>query len=236
MFFNPMYFAFILPGVLLAGWAQWKVMSAYRLASQIPSLLGFTGAQAAEHMLRSAGVEGLLIEPIGGELSDHYDPAGKVLRLSEGVYGSHSLAAVGIAAHEAGHALQDAQHYPLLVLRGALVPMASLGSNLSWVVIMVGMLMLAAVPVLGKTVLLAGIALFSLTVLFQLVNLPVEFDASRRARLALVEHGIVSPDEDLEVKKVLDAAALTYLAGTLTGILTLFYYLWSSGFLGGRDE
>ena len=187
-------------------------------------------------MLQANGVTGLGIEPIAGEMTDHYDPQSKTLRLSEGVYGSTSLAAVGIAAHEAGHALQDAQRYPLLVTRGALVPVANLAGNLSWFIILAGMVLLAAGAILGKVVLLAGIGLFSVTVLFQLVNLPVEFDASRRARVALVEQGIVSPDEDQEVKKVLDAAALTYLAGTLTGILTLVYYLYEAGLLGGRQE
>jgi len=232
-YMNFTYLLFALPGMLLAAWAQYKVTSAYRRASQISSHQGFTGAQAASHMLQAYGVGGLGIEPIAGEMTDHYDPKDKVLRLSEGVYASTSLAAVGIAAHEAGHALQDAQRYPLLVTRGALVPLANVAGNLSWFIIMGGMLLLATGAILGKVVLLVGVALFSVTVLFQLVNLPVEFDASRRARIALVEQGIVSPDEDLEVKKVLDAAALTYLAGTLTGIFTLVYYLYESGLLGG---
>jgi hypothetical protein len=236
MFFNFTYLLFALPGMLLAAWAQYKVTSAYRRASQIPCQQGFTGAEAANHMLNAYGVPGLGIEPIAGEMTDHYDPQSKTLRLSEGVYGSNSLAAVGIAAHEAGHALQDAQRYPLLVTRGALVPVANIAGNLSWFIILAGMVLLAAGAILGKAVLLAGVGLFSVTVLFQLVNLPVEFDASRRARVALVEQGIVSPAEDQEVKKVLDAAALTYLAGTLTGILTLLYYLYESGLLGGRDE
>jgi hypothetical protein len=123
-----------------------------------------------------------------------------------------------------------------MVLRGALVPMASFGSGMSWVVIMAGMFMLAMHLVLGKLVLLAGIGLFSLTVIFQLVNLPVEFDASRRARIALVQHGLIAPDEDEVVKRVLDAAALTYVAATLTTVLTLLYYLWRSGLLGGRND
>ena len=143
---------------------------------------------------------------------------------------------LGIVAHEVGHALQDAHRYPLMVLRGALVPMASFGSGMSWVVIMAGMFMLAMHLVLGKVVLLAGIGLFSLTVIFQLVNLPVEFDASRRARIALVQHGLIAPDEDEVVKRVLDAAALTYVAATLTTVLTLLYYLWRSGLLGGRND
>jgi Zn-dependent membrane protease YugP len=197
---------------------------------------GITGAQTAYAILQAEGISDVGIEPIAGQLSDHYDPTTKTLRLSEGVYGSDSLAALGIAAHEVGHALQDAHRYPLMVLRGALVPMASFGSGMSWVVIMAGMFMLAMHLVLGKVVLLAGIGLFSLTVLFQLVNLPVEFDASRRARIALVQHGLIAPDEDEVVKRVLDAAALTYVAATLTTVLTLLYYLWRSGLLGGRND
>jgi Zn-dependent membrane protease YugP len=200
------------------------------------SSTGITGAQTAYAILRAEGISNVLIEPIAGQLSDHYDPTTKTLRLSEGVYGSDSLAAMGIAAHEVGHALQDAQRYPLMVLRGALVPMASFGSGMSWVVIMVGMFLLAMHLVLGKVVLLAGIGLFSLTVIFQLVNLPVEFDASRRARIALVTHRLIAPEEDEVVKKVLDAAALTYVAATLTTILTLLYYMWRAGLLGGRND
>ncbi|MFM7113628.1 MAG: zinc metallopeptidase [Planctomycetota bacterium] len=232
------YFVFLAPGILLAMWAQWRVHAAYSWASGIGSGVRATGAETAAAILRAEGIADVGIEPVEGQLSDHYDPQSKVLRLSEGVYGSESLAALGIAAHEAGHALQDAHRYPLMALRGALVPMASLGSGMSWFVILAGTLMLAAHLALGKVVLLAGIGLFSLTVLFQLVNLPVEFDASRRARIALLQNGLVSREEDAVVAKVLDAAALTYVAATLTSILTLLYYLWRSGLLGngGRDE
>jgi Zn-dependent membrane protease YugP len=230
------YFVFLAPGMLLAMWAQWRVQAAYNWASGLRSSTGITGAQTAYAILRAEGISNVLIEPIAGQLSDHYDPTTKTLRLSEGVYGSDSLAAMGIAAHEVGHALQDAQRYPLMVLRGALVPMASFGSGMSWVVIMVGMFLLAMHLVLGKVVLLAGIGLFSLTVIFQLVNLPVEFDASRRARIALVQHRLIAPEEDEVVKKVLDAAALTYVAATLTTILTLLYYMWRAGLLGGRND
>ena len=230
------YFVFLAPGMLLAMWTQWRVQAAYTWASGLRASTGITGAQTAYAILQAEGISDVGIEPIAGQLSDHYDPTTKTLRLSEGVYGSDSLAALGIAAHEVGHALQDAHRYPLMVLRGALVPMASFGSGMSWVVIMAGMFMLAMHLVLGKVVLLAGIGLFSLTVLFQLVNLPVEFDASRRARIALVQHGLIAPDEDEVVKRVLDAAALTYVAATLTTVLTLLYYLWRSGLLGGRND
>src|SRR5919198_2171096 len=226
--FDPMYLAFLAPGILLALWAQLRVQSAYQEASRIPARSGLTGAQAADALLRRAGVPGVDIEPVEGFLSDHYVPGQKVLRLSPVVYSGRSLAAVGIAAHESGHAIQDARRYPLLVLRSALVPVANVGSSLSWIIIMVGFALasLAWIKV--------GILAFSTTVVFQLVNLPVEFDASRRARLALVQGGLVTPEEDAEVKRVLDAAALTYVAATLTAVLTLLYFLFRAGLLGGR--
>ncbi|MFN4259940.1 MAG: zinc metallopeptidase [Gemmataceae bacterium] len=228
MFFDPMYFLFLAPAILLAMWAQWRVHSAYHHASQIPASSGFTGAQTAAHMLDTAGVRGVRVEPVEGFLSDHYVPGERVLRLSPGVYSARSLAALGIAAHEAGHALQDATRYPLLVVRNGLVPLASIGSNLSWVLILAGFFMQLA------GLIYLGIAAFSLTVLFQLVNLPVEFDASRRARLALVQGGLISPREEAEVARVLNAAAMTYVAATLTSVLTLLYFLYRAGFFGGH--
>ena len=225
-----MYWVFLAPGILLALWAQYRVSSAYSQAKEVPARSGVTGAEAAQAVLADARVPAVAIEPTEGFLSDHYVPGERVLRLSPEVYAGRSLASLGIAAHEAGHAIQDARGYPLLVVRNALVPLASIGSSLSWVLILVGFLLssLALVKV--------GIVAFSLTVLFQLVNLPVEFDASRRARVALVQGGLVAQDEDATVKKVLDAAALTYVAATLTSILTLLYFLFRAGLLGGRDE
>src|SRR5262245_26443220 len=208
--FDPYYFLFLAPGILLALWAQWRVKSTYAEASQVPASSGYAGAQAAGALLHSAGINGVAIEPVEGFLSDHYSPGEKVLRLSADVYTGRSLAALGIAAHESGHAMQDAQNYPLLVWRNALVPLANFGSNAAWLIMLVGFLLASAQLVL------AGIIAFSLTVLFQLVNLPVEFDASRRARLALVGSGLITPDEDHTVGKVLNAAALTYVAATLT--------------------
>lgn len=221
------YIIFLAPGILLAMWAQWRVHSAYSEASKIASSRGIVGAEAAQEVLFNAGVSGVRIEPVEGFLSDHYVPGEKILRLSPDVYAGRSLAALGIAAHEAGHAIQDAYRYPLLVLRNGLVPMASIGSNMSWIVIIAGFL-LHLTPLIW-----VGIGLFSLVVLFQLVNLPVEFDASRRARVALVEGRLITEEEDLVVKKVLDAAALTYVAATLTSVLTLLYFLFRSGLLGG---
>ena len=226
--FDPMYLLFLAPAMLLAAWAQFRVKSAFHEASQIPAGAGVTGARAAHEVLRSAGVDGVQIEPVEGFLSDHYDPRTKVLRLSPDVYAGRSLAALGIAAHEAGHALQDADRYPLMVVRNAIVPIAGIGSNAAWVLMMVGFLLSSLALVT------AGIVAFSLTVIFQLVNLPVEFDASRRARRVLLETGLVSAEESVEVKRVLDAAALTYVAATLTAVLTLLYFLFRSGLLGDR--
>jgi uncharacterized protein len=228
--FDPVYFLFLAPGILLAMWAQWRVRGAYAEASQVPSRAGLSGAQAAHALLSREGVPGVEIEPVEGFLSDHYVPGQKVLRLSPEVYAGRSLAAVGIAAHESGHAIQDARGYPLLVIRNVLVPVANFGSSVSWILILVGFALssMAWIKV--------GILAFAAVVLFQLVNLPVEFDASRRARLALVDGGIVDPQEAAVVKGVLDAAALTYVAATLTAVLTLLYFLFRSGLLGGRGN
>ena len=228
MFFDPLYFLILAPGILLAMWAQFKVSSAYSRGSQIPASTGITGAQAAHQILSAAGIHDVAIEPVAGQLTDHYDPGSHVLRLSEGVYGGRTVAALGIAAHEAGHAVQHAARYSPLVVRNFLVPAAGLGSSAAWIIFMAGLLL----HMTGLA--LIGMALFSLVVLFQVVNLPVEFDASRRARRLLLATGLVSPGEDREVASVLNAAALTYVAATLTSILTLLYYVIRSGILGGR--
>jgi Zn-dependent membrane protease YugP len=227
---DPYYFLFLGPAILLAIWAQLRVQSAFQQASRIPARTGLTGAEAAAAVMDNAGVRGVEIEPVQGFLSDHYVPGQRVLRLSPPVFSGRSLAAVGIAAHESGHAIQDARRYPLLVLRNALVPVASVGSNLSWVIIMVGFALASMAWIK------IGILAFSATVLFQLVNLPVEFDASRRARLALVDGGLIDREEDVVVKRVLDAAALTYVAATLSAVLTLLYFLFRAGLLGGRSN
>ena len=230
MFFDPVYLLYILPGLGLSLWAQWRVKSAYAEGSQVAAASGVTGAQAAAEVMRAAGVHGVTIEPIGGSLTDHYDPRAKVLRLSEGVYAGRSLAALGVAAHEAGHAVQDASGYPGLVVRNAIVPIAGIGSSVFWLLIVAGALLNMFQLVV------AGIALFSVNVVFQLVNLPVEYDASRRARQALLAVGLVRPDEEGTVRRVLGAAALTYVAATVTSILTLLYYLNRFGLLGGRRD
>jgi len=228
IYYDYMYFLFLAPGILLALWAQWRVKSAYAAASRIAPVSGYNGAQAADAVLQQAGVEGVQIEPVQGFMTDHYVPGQKILRLSPEVYGGRSLAALGIAAHESGHAIQDARRYPLLVVRNLMVPLASFGSGISWILILIGF-------VLAMTnLVLIGIFAFSLVVVFQLVNLPVEFDASRRARIALLDGGLITQEEDATVAKVLNAAALTYVAGTLTSVLTLLYYLYRAGLLGGR--
>ncbi|MGC3967490.1 MAG: zinc metallopeptidase [Pirellulales bacterium] len=227
MFFNLEYLLWVAPALLLAAWAQMKVRSTYAAAQQEPAPL--SGAAAARHILNSAGLSYIEIEETPGYLSDHYDPANKVLRLSPENYRGRSLAAVGIAAHEAGHALQDAQQYAPMVVRNAAVPIANFGSGISITLLLIGLLM--HLPILFW----AGIVLFSGVVFFQLVNLPVEFDASNRAKRVLVELGIVPAQEMRAVNGVLNAAAWTYVAGTLQSVLTLLYYL--SFFSGGsRDD
>lgn len=228
--FDPMYMMFVLPAMLLAVFAQFRVKSAYARASKIPSRSGLTGAQAASQILAANGISNVRIELAQGYLSDHYDPKAKALRLSQDVYHGHSLASLGIAAHEVGHALQDKERYGPLVIRNGIVPLAAVGSNLSYFIIFIGLSMGA----LGFVML--GIALFSLTVIFQLINLPVEFDASSRAKSILVNRGMILGDEEKEVSSVLNAAALTYVAATISSILTLLYYLWRAGLLGGSRQ
>jgi hypothetical protein len=217
MFFDWHYFLWIAPALLLAFWAQMRVKSTYAEAQQIPAPL--SGAAAARHILDSAGLQNVAIEQIPGQLTDHYDSQAKVLRLSSEVYQSRSLAAVGIAAHESGHALQDAQGYAPLVIRNAAVPAASFGSPISYTLILAGFFLHFGILIW------AGIGLFACVVFFQLVNLPVEFNASARAKAQLVSLGIINHDELTYVNKVLDAAAWTYVAATLQSVLTLLYYV-----------
>ncbi len=225
MFWMPdlMYFVFVAPALLLAIIAQAMVRSAYEKMSRVPASM--RGAEAARRILDANGLHDVRIEQIAGELSDHYDPRDKVLRLSPNVFGVNSMAAVGIAAHEAGHALQDARHYAPLVIRNLAVPAASFGSSVGTILLMVGMVMAFSMIPIGKYVFLLGIIAFGATVVFQLINLPVEFDASARAKAELVHLGIVSGPEIHYVSKVLNAAALTYVAATLQAVLTLAYYI-----------
>jgi len=218
MFFDPKYFLFVGPAILLGLWAQWRVSSAYAAAARMRSSM--TGAQAARRLLDGAGLQSVGIEPIQGHLSDHYDPRHKVLRLSPEVYQGNSLASVGIAAHEAGHAIQDARRYAPLVIRNAAVPLAAFGSNVGIILVIIG-----AVLSMNAYLIWAGIALFSCVVFFQLINLPVEFNASSRAKALLTEMGIVHPREMQPVNNVLSAAALTYVAATLQAVMVLIYLL-----------
>jgi uncharacterized protein len=229
MFFGPGYFEYLIwiaPAILLALWAQMRIRSTYAQAQQAPARL--SGAAAARHILDAAGLQHVGIEPIAGELTDHYDPRDKVLRLSQGVFGERSCAAVGIAAHEAGHALQDAKQYAPLVVRNLAVPLANFGGSVGMFMLMIGLGM-------GLMSLVwAGIVAFGAVAAFQLVNLPVEFDASNRAKRLLVDYGIV-PDGDMTyVNRVLNAAAWTYVAATLQSVLTLLFYV--TQFAGNRDE
>lgn len=233
--FDPLYFLFLVPPMLVALWAQGRVRSGYATASRVRAQL--TGKGAARLLLDSAGLHEVPIEPIRGHMTDHYDPSHKVLRLSEGVYNQPSLAAVGIAAHEAGHAIQDAEHYPLLVLRNMAVPAAQFGGNFGMGILFLGLLLSQASGSggIGGFLCLAGMVLFGGVVFFQLVNLPVEFDASRRAKRHLVEHHIVSPQEMKYVDGVLNSAAWTYVAGTLQAAATLAYLIFRFGG-AGRDD
>lgn len=219
MFFDPMYFLIVGPGILLSLLAAAWVKSAFARYSRVVASSGLTGAEAARQLLRSSGIRNVEVELHQGMLSDHYHPIKKVVRLSPDVYQGRSLAALGIAAHEVGHAIQDAQRYPLMTVRQSLVGPANLGSNLSFILIIIGFLLHAGGLVW------AGIALFSAVVLFQLVTLPVELDASRRAKKNLAAAGIVGQTELAGVNKVLTAAAMTYLAALLTSILQLVYFL-----------
>lgn len=225
-YFDPWYMVAIAPAVLLAMWAQWRVQSSFAAAAREPAPL--SGAAAARHILDSAGASDVQIEAVPGHLTDHYDPGSRVLRLSQDVYGSRSLAAVGIAAHEAGHALQHAENYALMAVRNAAVGVANFGSGLGLFVFMIGLAMAL------KPVAWLGILLFGATVFFQLVNLPVEIDASNRAKAQLVDLGIVPAADMPSVNGVLNAAAWTYVAATLQSILTLLYY--ASYLTGGSSD
>lgn len=229
IYFDPMYFVVVGPAFLLAIWAQMRVKSAFQHWSQVPLRSGWTGAQVAQKVCEIGGADGVQIEQTPGQLSDHYDPRNRVLRLSADNYNGRSVAAAAIAAHEAGHAIQHATRYPMLALRSAYVPAASLGSWFAFPMLFAGMIF--RYPPL----IYIGIALFSAVVLFQIITLPVEFDASARAKRVLADSGIISDEEELGgVRSVLGAAALTYVAATIQAVLTLLYYLWRSGLLGRR--
>lgn len=219
MFFDPVYLLFALPGFLLALWASFYTKETFAAYSRKRASSGMTGAEAAQNMLHAAGLYDVRIERVDGFLSDHYDPTVRVLRLSPDVYDEDSLSAIGVACHEAGHALQHAQGSISMQIRSQLVPMANIGSFLSYIVILAGFFLQTA----GLVYL--GALLFSFVVLFSLVTLPVEWDASDRAKKYILKAGIVTASESESAGKVLNAAFMTYVASAVSSLLTLAYYL-----------
>lgn len=213
-YIDPTYLILI-PAILISAWAQFKVSSTFNKYSTVRSINGYTGAQVARILLNDAGLQEVEIQQVPGILSDHYDPRAKVLRLSSDVYGSTSVASIGVAAHEVGHAIQDKESYSALVFRNAIVPVVNFSSSLSWILFFIGILLSYS------TLVTIGIILFSVVVLFQLVTLPVEFNASSRALKLLEARGILYDKEVEGARKVLSAAALTYVAATLMAVLQL---------------
>lgn len=231
---DPLYLILAAPGLLLGLWAQWRVKSAFAHWSEQETRRGLMGSDVAAAILRKERVTGVQIEMVDGFLSDHYDPRTRTLRLSSAVYLGRSIAAAGIAAHEVGHALQHARAYAWLGLRSALVPVLQVTNTVSMPLIVVGMLLSSVgVAVLGQLALLLGVILFGFTAIFQLITLPVEFDASRRALATLEGSALLQGEELRGAREVLSAAALTYVAAAISSILTLLYYLIRLGVLGG---
>ena len=219
-FFDPRYLIFALPAMALVLFAQWRVRSAYARYSEVRNAYGLTGAEAARRLLDWAGLRHIPVQIVPGDLSDNYDPRSKVLNLSQGVAYTPSVAALGIAAHEIGHALQDAQAYVPLRARAAIVPAANLGTSLGFWIFFLG-LIIHPLHFLAWV----GVGLFSIAVLFTLITLPVELNASRRARTLLSSSGLASPTEMDGVSAVLNAAALTYVAALAQALATLLYFL-----------
>jgi Zn-dependent membrane protease YugP len=229
MFFNSGYLIFMLPGILLMMLVQWYVKSAYSRWSQVAARSQMTGAEAAQRLIQAGGLYGVQIEGIAGNLTDNYDPRDKVLRLSRGVYGSNSVAALAIAAHELGHAMQDKEDYFPLRLRSAIVPAVSVGSYLGWILIIIGMLLQMT------QIAWLGILVFSGGALFALATLPVELNASARARRLLSESGLIQGEDEMRgVSNVLNAAAMTYVAALVTAVMQLLYWVTVVLGMGGR--
>jgi hypothetical protein len=230
MVFDPMYFLFLAPGLLLSLFASWKVKSTFSHYSQVPAASGLSGAQAALELMRRKGITDVAVEEVQGFLSDHYDPSSKVLRLSPDVYRGRSLASLGVAAHEAGHAIQHATDYGPLKFRSWVVKPAQFGSNFGSALCVMGM------AVASTKLVWLGVLLFSAFVTFTLVTLPVEFNASSRAVAVLESEGMIRRNEVEGTRAVLNAAALTYVAGAISAIMQLLYFLLRSGLLGGRSD
>jgi Zn-dependent membrane protease YugP len=233
MIFDPLYWVVIGVGMALSLWANMQVKGSFRRYSQVRTRSGLTGKQIAERILADNGIRDVTVERVAGNMTDHYDPRSRVLRLSETVHDSDSMAAVGVAAHEVGHALQHAQGYAPLQFRSRWVPVANLGGGISMFVIIAAFFAGGMATAMGSSLAWAGILLFSTTTLFTLVTVPVEFDASRRA-LATLSGRYLSDDEVAGARKVLNAAALTYVAAFVTSLLTLLYWAHALGLLGGR--
>lgn len=229
MFFSPMYLIFMIPAFLLMALASWYVKHAYSKWSQVRASSGLTGYQAAQRLISTGNLYGVQVAGTAGQLSDHYDPRNKTLYLSGGVADVPSVASVAVAAHELGHAMQDAEDYFPMRIRSGLVPMVSIGSNLGWILIIIGlMLRMTGIAWLGVLV-------FSGGALFALATLPVEFNASTRAKELLSATGIIQTEEERRgVNQVLNAAALTYVAGLVTAVMQLLYYVFLIGGMGGR--
>ena len=226
-YYDPTYMLIVI-SALISLFAQFLVNSRFSKYSRVRSRSGMTGAQAAERILQSQGIYDVAIQRVSGKLTDHYDPRNKTLNLSDAVYASTSVAAVGVAAHECGHAIQHARGYAPLSFRSALVPVANIGSQLSWLFIILGIFFGGS-----HTLIMIGILMFSAAVLFQLVTLPVEFNASGRALKLLSETGILQKDEVSDTRKVLSAAALTYVAAATTAVLQVLRLL---RLFGGNDR
>lgn len=223
-FFSPLYLLLVGPAMLLVFWSQYKVKSTYSKNSRISAASGMSGSQLARTLLDRNGLSNVSVQPVSGELTDHYDPRSKSLRLSEGIFGGRSIAAQGIVAHEVGHALQDSRGYVPLKIRASLVPAASFGSSIGPLLVVAGIIFAAGSELSGILVNL-GIIFFAAAVVFQIVTLPVEFNASRRALFMLTDGSYITPDEVSPAKQVLNAAALTYVAATLAAIMQLIYFL-----------
>jgi Zn-dependent membrane protease YugP len=219
LYFDPLYFVFLVPGILLTMWAQSRIKGTYRRYAQVQSTLGLTGAQVAQTILNKKGIRDVRVEPVAGELTDHYDPRAKAVRLSQGIYNSGSLAAAAVAAHECGHVMQDYQDYKFMNIRAALVPAVNLGSRLGPILIIAG------IALSFFQLAWVGVFFFAAVLLFHLVTLPVEFDASNRALKLIDELGILQGEENKGARAVLNAAALTYVATAFTALLNLLYYI-----------
>ncbi|WP_125153788.1 zinc metallopeptidase [Clostridium rectalis] len=221
-------FIILIPALIVSAWAQFRISHTFQKYSKVRSINGFTGAQVARRLLDSHGLSDVPVEIVAGKLTDHYDPINRVMRLSEEVYYSTSVAAIGVAAHETGHAFQHQEKYSPLIIRNSIVPIVNFGSNLSWVIFVIGLF-------LGQPKLLTiGIILFSGVVIFQLITLPVEFNASSRALKLLYDNNVLYEDEVGEAREVLNAAAMTYVAAALTTILQLVRLIILSN--GRRDD